>query len=325
MFNSIYSNELSQYYTLGSNVLSVSACKHELCYLKRFDAYLCKNICEKGKLCESVISAWVETLHGKSSSVENEIIVIKQFLKYIQLSGEHVYLPIIPKVHEDYVPYLFTEEELHNIFDSADNMIQIDKKADPNLVMEFPVILRLLYSCGLRIGETVKLKISDVDVPNGILRMLHTKGDKHRLVPMSNGMTDILQKYCMAMGLSQNDNDWLFPSSIHTGHISSTSVKYRFKKILNDHQIQLHNRKKYERGPCLHCFRHLFAFQSFAQAERAGRHLDDAIPYLSIYLGHDRLDETSKYLKFSNELFPESIDIFGIYMEDVFSEIDYEA
>ena len=81
MFNSIYSNELSQYYTIRSNVLSMSAGKHELCYLKRFDAYLCKTICEKGNLCESVISAWVETLHGKSSSVENEIIVIKQFLK----------------------------------------------------------------------------------------------------------------------------------------------------------------------------------------------------------------------------------------------------
>ena len=40
MFNSIYSDKLSQYYELRCGVLSESAQKHELCYLKRFDNYL---------------------------------------------------------------------------------------------------------------------------------------------------------------------------------------------------------------------------------------------------------------------------------------------
>lgn len=47
---------------------------------------------------------------------------------------------------------------------------------------------------------------------------------------------------------------------------------------------------------------------SFAKAEREGRHLDDAVPFLSVYLGHAGINETAKYLKFSNELFPEAID-----------------
>lgn len=69
----------------------------------------------------------------------------------------------------------------------------------------------------------------------------------------------------------------------------------------------------------------MFAFKSFAQAERNGRHLDDAIPYLSIYLGHDGLNETAKYLKFSNELFPEAIDAFGDFMNGLLPEVDHEA
>ncbi len=69
----------------------------------------------------------------------------------------------------------------------------------------------------------------------------------------------------------------------------------------------------------------MFAFKSFAQAEREGRHLDDAIPYLSIYLRHDSLDETSKYLKFSSELFPEAVETFGDFMEGILPEVDYEA
>ena len=139
------------------------------------------------------------------------------------------------------------------------------------------------------------------------------------------GMTEILTDYCLTMGLFGKTEGWLFPASKTDSHISDRAVKYRFNKILKDNNICLANRKKYERGPCLHCLRHVFAFKSFAQAERAGRHIDDAIPYLSIYLGHDSLDETSKYLKFSSELFPEAVENFGDFMYDLLPEVDYET
>lgn len=325
MFKSIYASELTQYYELRSATLSESALKHELCYLKRFDTYLNSNILCKGSFTEDFINTWVGTVHGKSSSIENEVIVIRQFLNYLSLSGEKVFIPAIPKVHDDYIPYIFSDDELVRIFESADNIILSDKKSDPYLVIEFPVIIRLLYSCGLRIGETLKLKTSDVDFENGILRMLNTKGNKQRLVPMSPEMTDILQKYCLAMGIAGVDEAWLFPSSKSDNHISDHSVKHRFEKILKMNDICLANRKKHQRGPCLHCFRHVFAFKSFTQSEITGRSLDDAIPYLSIYLGHDSLDETSKYLKFSSELFPNAIETFGQFMEDLIPEVDYEA
>lgn len=325
MFNSIYSEELTQYLSLRSTSLSTNAIKHEECYLKRFDNYLYHAIRKKGELPETIINGWVKTLTGKSSSVGNEVIVIRQFLKYLQLSGNTVYIPVIPKVHEDYTPYLFSDDELQKIFASADSIILKDKKADTNLILEFPVILRLLYSCGLRIGETVRLKVSDVDFPNGILRLLNTKGNKHRYVPMSEGMAEILQKYSMASGVLLKEDNWLFPSALSGDHISDRAVKRRFEKILKDNDIRIPNRKKHERGPCLHCFRHVFALKSFSQTECMGRDINDAIPYLSIYLGHDSLDETSKYLKFSNELFPGAIECFGNFMEDLLPEVDYET
>lgn len=324
MFKSIYSDQLSQYYNLRTSVLSESAQKHELCYLCRFDSYVEKHITSYGQFTEDFINGWISTLSGKSSSIENEVIVIRQFLNFLMLSDEKVFLPVIPKVREDYIPYIFSDTELNGIFKSADNVVQKDWKADTYLVIEFPVILRLLYSCGLRIGETVKLNTSDIDLENGILRMVNTKGNKQRLVSMSSGMTDILSRYCMAMGISGTGGKWLFPSFNEDTHISDKAVKHRFEKVLKDNNIYLSNRKKYERGPCLHCMRHVFAFKSFAKAEREGRHLDDAIPYLSIYLGHEGLNETAKYLKFSNELFPESIDAFGDFMCGLLPEVDHE-
>lgn len=326
MFKSVYAPKLSEYYQLRSTVLKESARSHELCYLKRFDQYLLDNDVSTNGLSETVLINWISTLQGKSSTIAGVIIIIRQFLEYLQISeGGYTYIPIIPKVRDEYVPYLFSDDEMKRIFCTVDTCeLQKDSKSDPNLVIVMPIILRLLYSCGLRIGETIMLKVDDVDFDRGILYMKNTKGDKHRLVPVSHMMSELLCKYCLAMGIYDNRQSWLFPSAKNLSHVSGRAVKNRFKKILDDNDICLHNRQKHERGPCLHCFRHVFAFKSFAQTERFGRHLDDAIPYLSIYLGHESLDETSKYLKFSNEMFPESIDAFGSYMDEVFSEVDYE-
>ena len=325
MFRSIYSDQLSQYYELRSATLGDSARKHEQLYLCRFDAYIAGRLKNRGGITAAFVNEWVGSLSGKRGSIENEVVVVRQFLAYLGLSGERVVLPIVPKVRDDYVPYIFSDEELDRIFTSADNIVLKSPKADPYMAIEFPVIIRLLYSCGLRVGETVKLDLSDVNLENGILRMLNTKGDKHRLVPMSNAMTDILTRYCLATGLYGKGSGWLFPASKDNGHISDKAVTRRFEAILRDNDIRLMNRKKYERGPCLHCMRHVFAFKSFSQAERQGRHLDDSIPFLSIYLGHDGINETAKYLKFSNELFPESIDAFGDFMSGLLPEVDYET
>jgi hypothetical protein len=68
----------------------------------------------------------------------------------------------------------------------------------------------------------------------------------------------------------------------------------------------------------------VFAFKSFAKAEKSGRTIDDSVPYLSLYLGHDSLKETEKYLKFSNELYPEALKSFENYTSQVFPEVTYE-
>lgn len=112
MFNSIYAKQLSQYYNLRCSILSESAKKHELCYLSRFDDHIKHRITTQGNLTEDFINSWIETLSGKSSSIENEVVVVRQFLNYIQLSGEKVFMPVIPKVHEDYIPYIFDDHEI---------------------------------------------------------------------------------------------------------------------------------------------------------------------------------------------------------------------
>ncbi len=55
-----------------------------------------------------------------------------------------------------------------------------------------------------------------------------------------------------------------------------------------------------------------------------GVRIDDAVPYLSIYLGHNSLAETQKYLKFNTEIFPDVLDRFGDFTSNIFPEVEYE-
>jgi integrase len=267
---------------------------------------------------------WMGSLTGKSSSIANEIIVIRTFLGRLKNIGIQAYIPPVPKVADDYIPYIFSDTELDRILMLADNISMTKSQTNLYIQLEYPMVLRLMYGCGLRIGETLMLRMKDVDFGYGVLVLKNTKGDKQRLVPMHASLVSILRSYCMAMGLIGKTDSFLFPSTSSNTHMSTKAALHRFEKILKLSNISLAGRRKHQRGPCLHCLRHVFAFKSFAKTENIGRRLNDSIPYLSIYLGHDSLRETEKYLKFSSEMYPKAMELFEDYTTSIFPEVDYE-
>jgi integrase len=323
-FNSPFRKELEDFLSLRQASLSKSAYAHDCHYLADFDAFAARYTNEKS-VSEALINNWIHTLNGKSSSIANKVIVIRIFLKYLNSIGITAYIPPIPKVADDYVPYIFSDEELERIYQQADNLNVSNAKKNPLIQFEFPMVIRLMYGCGLRIGETLALKMRDVDLIGGFLIMRHTKGNKQRLVPMNPLLTEILERYCLAMGIVGVPDAWLFPVYGKDESMTPRDAQHWFEKILRLAEISFPGRKKHERGPCLHCMRHAFVFKSFIAAEKAGRRIDDSVPYLSIYLGHDSLQETEKYMKFSSELFPEAMDLFSDYSADVFPEVAYET
>jgi len=323
-FKSILRHELADFLSSRKAVLSKSAYSHDCHYLTTFDCYLSECNRRQKAVSERVINEWLKKLTGKSSSIANEVIVIRLFLRYLNSIGIKVFIPPIPKVTDDYVPYIFSDEELKQIFTLSDNITLTKRQPNHYIQLEFSMMLRIIYGCGLRVGETLALKMKDVDLEGGILTLKHTKGDKQRLVPMHQTLTSILKRYCLAMGLIGEADALLFPSAIKEVPVSVQAARNRFNVILKFAGISMRGRVKRERGPCLHCLRHVFAFKSFAKAEKSGRTIDASVPYLSLYLGHDSLKETEKYLKFSSELYPEAMVLFEDYTLQVFPEVAYE-
>lgn len=289
-FNSVLKEELSVFLEMRIASKSKSASDHDRHTLQLFDDYLCTICCTDKFLSEEQVTGWIAALKGKSSSIANKVIVIRIFLANLSGYGIQPYIPPVPKVNDDYVPYIYTDVELAHIFFLTDTLPRGRVRKNRYIHLEFPMVIRLMYGCGLRIGETLSLQMKDVDTGSGVLTLRHTKDNKQRLVPMHSSLADILVRYCMVIGIIGIPDAYLFPEEDFNEPLKGASVRHRFDAVLQQAGISLSGRKKHQRGPCLHCLRHVFAFKSFQNAEMEGRRIDDLVPYLSLYLGHDSLD-----------------------------------
>ena len=76
-------------------------------------------------------------------------------------------------------------------------------------------MLELLYACGLRVSELVSLTTYDINLRQGVIRLMG-KGSKERLVPMGEEAISWLVKYlkeARALLLRNPESDVLFPSA----------------------------------------------------------------------------------------------------------------
>ncbi len=85
-----------------------------------------------------------------------------------------------------HLPDILTIEEIDAIIEGIDPTTEVGARNR--------AIIEVLYSCGLRVTELVSLHMADIFLSEGYLR-IHGKGDKERLVPMSDSARDRIMAY----------------------------------------------------------------------------------------------------------------------------------
>lgn len=83
---------------------------------------------------------------------------------------------------ESRLPEVLSKEEVQKIIDATENI-------------KHKSILSLIYSCGLRIGEVIALKIKDLDKERKLIKIVQAKGKKDRYVTYSEKLKLLLRKY----------------------------------------------------------------------------------------------------------------------------------
>ena len=316
IFKSVLKDELASFMEFIK--VSITDSRKYQGTMSSLDSFLhAEGLIEK-KIDAQQIKRWLDRSDAHISTKKSKLSQVKRFSVYLSTLGIPSSLPELPRYVSEFKPYVFSEDEMSQIFETADDFILTNPNS--RIAAEFPVLIRILYGCGLRLGEAEALAWDDIDLASGVITVKTAKNQKQRIVPMSEELTRILKLYSESACFHAQKHGFLFTKN--NGERRSKGAYWCiFNRILNEIGIKNPQNTKYgSRGPCIHSLRHTFALRSFLKAESEGRSFMESVPFLSTYLGHEGLRETDKYLKARHELYTESHAAIADYTREVFPQ-----
>ncbi|HBC75507.1 MAG TPA: hypothetical protein DC017_11785 [Candidatus Wallbacteria bacterium] len=202
-----------------------------------------------------------------TSSMNIAINAIKFFLS--EILDKNYITSVIKRPRKDKkLPVVLSSEEVKKI-------LGVTKNFKHNL------LLMIIYSCGLRVGEAVNLKFEDVDFDRRMLKIRSGKGRKDRYTIISNAALASLKIYMKPFSPS----DWIFPGTPSKNHITTRTAEKVFETALKNAAIK--------KSAGIHSLRHSFA-----------THLLESgvdIRYIQQLLGHVNLKTTEIYTHVSTK------------------------
>jgi integrase/recombinase XerD len=138
----------------------------------------------------------------------------------------------------------------------------------------------LLYGGGLRVSEAVAVRVADIDLAQGAVRVIG-KGDRERRVYLPSAAIAFLRDYCAGLGVQ----DYLFPGDAG-GHLTPRTVGYRIQHYAAQAGLQRHVTP--------HTLRHSIAVH----------YLQGGAPvsFVQALLGHASLATTGIYLQLTDQM-----------------------
>jgi len=269
--------------------------------LKTFAEFCAESYPDIEILSQEIAMHWAERRQNEHvNGLLRRITPVRQLAKYMVSIGLEAFVipPGIPGKQIRYIPHIYTSRELRAFFSEIDHC-QISTYS-PARHLVIPVLFRVLYCCGLRCSEARLLKVEDVDLKTGKLTIRQSKGNKDRVVMMSEELVSLCRIYHTKVSQILPDRIIFFPNrygNCYTGNTIDYWLHLFWEKP-GMPQASSGN------PPRVHDFRHTFAVNRLNLWVQEGKGLNAYLPYLSMYLGHAHLKETDYYLHFVPEFFP---------------------
>jgi len=287
-------------------------------YLLKFDRYCAEHCPEQNALTPEAVHDWLDNIKTTANAFAYYATVIRQFGIYLcAIDGTAYVLPekFAPNQSE-FNPYIFTDEELAALFKAIDAIPPF--KDEPHLNEFAPVMFRLIYTCGLRPNEGRELLVENIDLKTGVILITNTKRNKERLVVMSDDMRHYAREYETRRAIIGGDNPYFFPAS-SGGAFTNEQIYKAFNKAWVQASCSKYN--PVHRRVRVYDLRHRFASACLIRWLDSGENLNNMLPYLRTYMGHDKLSETAYYI----HILPENLvntsainwDVFNSMMPEV--------
>jgi integrase/recombinase XerD len=169
-----------------------------------------------------------------SASFQNQVVnSIKLFFEKVEGSKMRLDLIHRPK-RQHLLPNVLSKEEVKLILNATANL-------------KHRTMLSLIYSCGLRRSELLKLKPGDIDSKRNIIKIRQAKGKKDRIVPLSEKILVMLREYYTFY----KPKTWLFEGQRDNEPYDERSLSNVLKQCLAKAGI--------DKPATLHWLRHSYA------------------------------------------------------------------
>lgn len=289
-------------------------------WLLTFDNFIYQKSYNQQYLSKEIINEWlVKRPTETNSTFLKRITTLKNFCIYLNSIGIDAYVPKV-NVHKSKVqPYVLSVEELQLLFNAIDmyfsNRNPMTRIKTKHYNYMIPVMIRILYCTGMRIGELCSLKFDDFKYEKKRLLIKNSKNLKDKYVYLHDDVYNLLLTYSKKLQ-SEIYSDWLFPAEKSATHINKTTIDAYFHKIVNLYEIG--NEDHY---PTPHSLRHTYTVHRIDSWVKNGEDLNEMIPYLSRQLGHNSPLETYYYY----HMLATSFEIIEEKGRDLIPEVtDYE-
>lgn len=232
---------------------------------------------------------WLEKSRKCKTSTRNvRLFAIRSFFKFLQFEypdrfHEWQQILIIPqkKTSSKIMEYL-SVEEVKALFNQP-NINSKKGKRDQ-------VILYLLYEGGLRVQELIDLEIEDIRISNPPILKVKGKGEKTRVIPISNNLKSIIQAYISIRLKDSGNSNSLFLSK-HKRKFTRAGVNYLLKSYYSK-MIQEENLAT-KKISC-HSLRHSKAIHMLESGVN--------LVYIRDFLGHTSVQTTEIYAKLNIDI-----------------------
>jgi integrase/recombinase XerD len=250
---------------------------------------------------QACVEVWITAARRrgvKPATLQHLVAPVRELARWLGRRGTPAYvLPqgVLPRPAR-YVPHIYTDRELAALFAQTDRCPPCPEVPLRHLVM--PVLFRTIYACGLRASEARLLRVADVDINVGVLRIRGAKGRKDRQVPVCPALRTRLAAYHARV--PGRSGDWFFPGQ--SGQpLTLGNIDKNFRRFLWRARISHGGRGH---GPRLHDLRHTFAVNNLRAWFAHGDDVNALLPVLQAYMGHSSIADTAYYLRLTAESYP---------------------
>lgn len=283
--------------------------------LRTFDDFCRGQFPDETRLTAELAMKWAEQSKTEQNLFRlNRVSVIRELAKYMNSVGEQAYLLPLQLTRKTgrHIPYIYSKEDLSKLFKKIDSLQPSLRAPTKHLVVS--VIFRMIYCCGLRPIEARRLRKKDVNLFDGTMNILESKGHKDRIVVLSEDMLELCRNYDLRVEEVYPDRKYFFqsPSSRSDGMYSMEWIIPTFRKFLQAADISGYG----EVQPRLYDLRHTFATHRLYQWVKEGKDVNACLAYLSEYMGHSNLESTAYYIHLLPTLYTDLPELhFDSYFE----------